>query len=121
MAKHNKTGEIGEIEARVFLQNHGYSILQTNWRFGHYELDIIAEKENELIIVEVKTRTSLEFEAPENAVGKDKIRRIVAATDEYIQLYDIDKSVRFDIISVYKGIDDCIIDHIEDAFYPPIM
>lgn len=121
MAKHNKTGKEGEIEARRFLQKKGYAILHENWRFGHYELDIVAQKDDQLIIVEVKTRTSSEFEAPEDAVNISKIRRIIYATDEYLQQFDIDLPVRFDIISIYKNDGNYLIDHIEDAFYPPIL
>ncbi len=121
MAKHNKTGKEGEEEARIYLQKQHYEILHTNWRFGHYELDIVAKKDNELIIVEVKTRTSNEFGLPEDAVGKGKIRRIVAAADEYMQLNDIDIPVRFDIISICHSAKGHEIEHIEDAFYPPIM
>lgn len=121
MAEHNKTGKEGEEEARIHLQKQGYIIRHVNWRFGHYELDIVAEKNNELIIVEVKTRSSMEFESPEDAVGKSKIKRIVAATDEYMQVNNIDMSVRFDIIAICRSSKGSRIDHIEDAFYPPIM
>ena len=121
MAKHNRIGEEGEVEARIFLQKKGYVIRHVNWHYGHFELDIIAETKTELVVVEVKTRTSALFESPEMAVGKAKIRRIVAAADEYIQLFDCEKTPRFDIISIYKTSEGFIIDHIEDAFYPPIM
>jgi putative endonuclease len=121
MAKHNNTGKDGEEEARVYLQKQGYAIRHVNWRFGHYELDIVAEKEEQLIVVEVKTRSSDEFEYPEDAVGNSKIKRIVAATDEYMQLNDIEMPVRFDIIAICKAPRETRINHIEDAFYPPIM
>ena len=121
MAQHNDTGKEGEEDARIFLQKKGYKILHSNWRYGHYELDIVAEKDNELIIVEVKTRTSTEYELPEDAVTTKKIKRIVAAADEYIQLNDIDLPARFDIIAIYKTSKGTEIEHLEDAFYPPIM
>ena len=121
MAQHNNTGKEGEEEARIYLQKQGYRILHSNWRYGHYELDIVAEKDNELIFVEVKTRTSTDYEAPEDAVTKPKIKRIVAAADEYIQLNNIELPPRFDIISVYKTSKGAEIEHFEDAFYAPIM
>jgi putative endonuclease len=120
MANHNKIGIEGEDAARIFLQKQGYRILLQNWHFGHYELDIIAEKEGELVIVEVKTRSSHEFERPEDAVGKAKIRRIVAAADEYMQQNGILYPARFDIMSIFKSHDGYLIEHIVDAFYPPI-
>ena len=53
-----ETGKNGEEQALVFLKNAGYSILHCNWRFKHLEIDIVAQHNNELIIVEVKTRAT---------------------------------------------------------------
>lgn len=57
MARQNDMGREGESEARAYLVKHGYNVLHTNWHWHHYELDIIAVKEDELIVVEVKTRS----------------------------------------------------------------
>ncbi len=120
MAKHNQLGNRGEEEAKQFLINHGYTIREANWRFGHLELDIIAQKNNWLIVVEVKTRSTNFFEYPEEAVTLKKMKNIVKATNEYILLKKWEGDVRFDIISVIpqKG-NDFQIDHIEDAFLAP--
>lgn len=50
MARQNDMGREGESEARAYLVKHGYNVLHTNWHWHHYELDIIAVKEDELIV-----------------------------------------------------------------------
>ena len=110
MARQNDMGREGESEARAYLVKHGYNVLHTNWHWHHYELDIIAVKEDELIVVEVKTRSEDFLLSPEDAVDTKKIRRIVAAADAY---------VRFDIVTLIKKETGFLIDHIEDAFYAP--
>ena len=111
-------GFAGEKIAQEFLINQGYVILYTNWRFMKDEIDIIAEKENELIIVEVKTRTYNDVIQPEEAVTKQKQNFIIRATNSFIEENDIDKYVRFDIVSVIMGKTENTISHIIDAFYP---
>lgn len=120
MAQHNETGHKGEQIACEFLRNKGYTIRHTNWRSGHYELDIVASTSEELVIVEVKTRSSTKFEAPELAVDERKIRRLVYAADHYIKLFQTSLPIRFDIISILLLPEGEHIDHIPDAFYPPV-
>ena len=120
MAEHNQTGKDGEITAIEYLKSKGYQILHTNWRKGRYELDIVAKTKDELVIIEVKTRSGIPLETPEMAVDKRKINHIVFAADLYIKVFDIDLPARFDIISITGYHPNYIIDHIEDAFYPPL-
>ena len=120
MAEHNELGKDGESTAVAYLKKSGYRILHTNWRKGHFELDIVAKTEDELVIVEVKTRSEGSIIDPEDAVTNQKIRNIVAAADAYIKFFDIDLPARFDIISVIGKSPNFEIDHIEDAFYPPV-
>ncbi len=89
-------------------------------RRGHFELDIVAAKDNELIVVEVKTRSDTLFAAPEDAVDLPKIKRTVRAADAYIRLFQIDTPVRFDIITVVGNDGNFKVEHIEEAFYPPL-
>lgn len=117
MAEHNIVGNQGEKTAIRFLEQKGYRIIDTNWRKGRYELDIVAEYGNELIVVEVKARSVNSLLSPEDAVDKKKIRHIVAAADRYVKSHSLDLPVRFDIISI-KGTD---IEHLEEAFYPPVF
>lgn len=121
MAEHNELGKAGEDAAVVYLENNGYLIRHRNWRRGHFELDIIAAKDNVLVVIEVKTRSNTEFAQPEDAVDILKIRRSVRAADTYIKLFEIDSPVRFDIITVVGGKGDFKIEHIMEAFYPPLF
>ncbi len=120
MAEHNELGKEGEICAIEYLKQHGYQILHTNWFFGKLELDIVAEKDEWLIVVEVKTRSTETFEHPEEAITLPKIRRIVNAADAYIQQFELDLPTRFDVISVIPDKHGFHILHIEDAFMAPV-
>ena len=100
MAEHNEFGKEGETAAADFLTEKGYSILHRNWRCGKKELDIVAKYNNELIVVEVKSRKDIRFGNPEEAVNDRKIRHIIASTDAYLRKFAIDLPVRFDIITV---------------------
>ena len=120
MAEKYETGKQGESVARQHLEDKGYKVLETNWRFHRFELDIIATNNEELVVVEVKTRSSNYLMAPETAVDKKKIRRIVAASDAYARQHGITLPVRFDILSLIKKGQSFEIEHIEDAFLAPL-
>lgn len=120
MAEHNDLGNLGEERAKDYLISKGFHIRHCNWQFGKLELDIIAEKDEWLIIVEVKTRSTETFEHPEEAITIKKIRNIINATHEYIIQFDWMGETRFDVISVIPHGQDFIIDHIEDAFLSPV-
>jgi putative endonuclease len=117
MAEHNELGKLGEELAVEFLQKEGYEILETNWVFQKAEVDIIAKKENTLAIVEVKTRSSLDFGLPQDFVKPKKIQLLLKAVNEYVVKNDLDLEVRFDIIAVHKEGKSLVIEHLVDAFY----
>ncbi|WFB66033.1 YraN family protein [Chryseobacterium sp. WX] len=117
MAHHNDFGKIAENLAADYLQKNGYTIKARNFRFKQNEIDIIAEKDNLIIIVEVKARSTDAFMLPQEAVTKTKIKSIVSAANHYLEECHKDQEARFDIISVLP--DDkknLVIDHIKDAF-----
>ncbi len=120
MARHNELGNEGEIFAQNYLKRLGYTIKHVNWTFGKLELDIVAEKDGWLVVVEVKTRSTDTFEHPQEAITNKKIKNIVQATHEYILKYDWHGETRFDVISVIPRGQNFYIDHIEDAFLPPL-
>ena len=120
MAEHNVLGKEGEDAACAFLESHGYLIRNRNWQWRKLEIDIIAEKDNTLVIIEVKTRRNNLFGNPEEAVTDAKIRIIVRATDAYLKKFSIDLPVRFDIISVTGTTPPFHIEHLQDAFFPPL-
>ncbi len=117
MAQHNELGKQGEQIAVDFLQQKGYEILQTNWVYQKAEVDIIAKKEHVLAVVEVKTRSSLEFGLPQDFVKPKKIQLLVKAVDAFVTSKNLDLEVRFDIIAIHKNATGFNIEHIEDAFH----
>ncbi|WP_238319394.1 YraN family protein [Bacteroides propionicifaciens] len=64
MAKHNILGQKGEEEAKLYLEAHGYKIIELNWTYRHLEIDIIALKSNTLSFIEVKTRENKLYGEP---------------------------------------------------------
>lgn len=121
MAVHNTLGKVGEDIAAKYLEENGYAICERNWRKNHLELDIIATKGKELIVVEVKTRRNTDYIEPQDAVNWQKIRHIVVAADAYIKRFCMDVPVRFDIVTIVGEPGAFKIEHIKDAFYPPIF
>ena len=116
---HNELGEWGEEFATLYLVKEGYTILDRNWRYQKAELDIICKKrEEELVVVEVKTRNSDFFGDPQTFVSPGKIKNIIKAANEYVISKDLDVEVRFDIIGVLKNTKQQELKHFEDAFYP---
>ncbi|REC80550.1 YraN family protein [Chryseobacterium elymi] len=117
MANHNDFGKIAEDLAAEYLQKNGYRIVTRNFRFQKAEIDIIAEKENLIIIVEVKARSTDAFMLPQEAVTKTKIKSIVTAANHYLEEFKRNNEVRFDIISVLPDEKKKLtIEHITDAF-----
>ena len=117
MAQHNELGKKGEQLAVDFLIENSYDIVERNYRFDKAEVDIIAQKDDILAIVEVKTRSSLDFGNPQDFVKPKQIKNLVKAVDEYVTENDLDVEVRFDIIAIVKENKDYKIEHLENAFY----
>ncbi len=117
MAEHNDLGKIGEEVAVDFLEKNGYEILETNWTFQKAEVDIIALKGEVLAVVEVKTRSSIDFGLPQEFVKPKKIQLLVKAINEYVIANDLDVEVRFDIIAIHATDAAFDIEHLEAAFY----
>ncbi len=117
MATHNDTGKNGEERAQAHLRKSGYEILETNYRYGKAEIDIIARKNNTLAIVEVKTRSSDVFGAPEHFVNPKKIRLILEATNAYVSQNNLNLEISLDIISILLA-PHIRIEHIKNAYLP---
>ncbi|HNE49943.1 MAG: YraN family protein [Chitinophagales bacterium] len=113
MKNPTQIGKKGEVLAQNYLTQKGYNILLTNWRHRRSEIDIIAQDGKVVVFVEVKTRNNLAFGTPENFVDKNKIKKMQEAADAYIEQYDWQGELRFDIIAI----DNEQITHFEDAFY----
>jgi len=118
--KNITTGRIGEKIAADLLHKKGYKILETNWRFKHMEIDIIAADKSNIVFVEVKTRTSSLFGTPEEAVDEEKRRLITIAAKAYIKIKHEERNTRFDIIGILltKSGEIERISHYENAYIP---
>ncbi len=100
MAIHNELGKSGENMATEHLQSLGYEILHVNWRFSHYEIDIIAKKGKKLHFIEVKTRSTEKYGYPEQSVSKKKFNYLKKAADEYLQQHPGHPWIQYDILSI---------------------
>lgn len=119
MAEHNDTGNWGERIAMEHLVRKGYAIVDLNRRMHKYETDIIAMCGNRLIFIEVKTRTSAD-EDPVAAVDRKRMMRMAVAAHNYVLQNNIPHEVQFDIIGISGTPDSYELEHIEDAFLPPL-
>ncbi|MFT3680977.1 MAG: YraN family protein [Ferruginibacter sp.] len=100
MARHIHTGKEGELLAAAYFTQQGYRLLEQNWRYSHWEVDIIAEKNNVLHFIEVKARRSKNFGLPEEKVNNKKIQNLVNAAEEYLYQHPHWKRIQFDILSI---------------------
>lgn len=117
MAEHTDFGKQAEQHAVEYLESKGYRIVAKNFRYQKAEIDIIAEYENLLIIIEVKARANNLFIEPYEAVDKRKIKLIVSAADAFLRENPYESEVRFDIVSIIREEGNQLkIQHIENAF-----
>src|SRR5262245_46245768 len=103
MSKQSDLGKLGEKMAAEHLSKQGYTILKKNYVFGKAEVDIVAEKNNRLIFVEVKTRESDYLSDAALLVPIKKQRQIIKAADAYVKEFDLDFESQFDIIIVISN------------------
>lgn len=106
------SGKDGEEKACRYIKAKKYKIIERNYRCLYGEIDIIAELNGALIIIEVKYRKSDKFGKGYEAVNTIKQQKIIKTTEYYINEKNIKMPVRFDVISI----DDNEITHIENAF-----
>jgi len=109
-----KTGNKGERLAAEFFQEKGWDVVARNYRYGKAEIDLIIQRDDWVIFIEVKTRSSTAFGEPEDFVDGLKINRIFDAAEEWIYANDWHGHIRFDIVSVKLG-EETLIEHFEDA------
>ena len=114
--KPTEIGRMGEDLAGAFLQKKGFIILARNYRFGKAEIDIIAQKQNRLSVVEVKWRSRTDYGLPESFVTPKKQRLLVYAANHFVQTKNLDVEVSLDIISILRVKNKHIIEFIENAY-----
>lgn len=120
MAEHNESGNRAEEIALAYLRNQGYTIRETNWRYYSKEIDIIAEKDNKIIILEVKSRSERNYESVSELFSKRKMKNMVEAAEAYILKKNLFMEVRFDFFVVVFGQRGPRTEHIPGAFIPGV-
>ena len=121
MAEHNRLGQAGEQLACQWLEARGFALLHRNWRHGRDELDVVARQGDQLVVVEVKTRSTGRHGDPEEAVSPAKQRKLFRAAQAYLETFALDLDVRFDILSIVLGPEGRReVFHIPEAFYPTL-
>lgn len=120
MSESHILGQKGEEIAVSYLVKKGYKILHRNWRSGRKELDIVAEKDDYVVFIEVKTRTYDLNVPPDSPVKFEKEKSMILAANSYIQKYNITKEGRFDVIKITADGRNLKVEHIENAFYPTL-
>ncbi|MBE5756747.1 MAG: YraN family protein [Clostridiales bacterium] len=107
-------GRVGENKAVNHLKKEGYKILKTNYKTRFGEADIIAEKDETIVFIEVKTRKDSAFGAPSEAVNRTKQEKYKKVAEEFLlKNRFLERNSRFDVIEVENG----EINHIIDAFW----
>jgi len=118
MAENNRIGQEGENAAADFLQQKGYTIIARNWHYNKKEIDIVAQEGDVVVFVEVKTRSTLAFELPQEAVTPKKMRFLVEAADAFLVQRNIQLQSRFDIVTVLMEKQPQVLEHLVEAFHP---
>ena len=118
MSKQNiYLGKSGEDSALNFLKENGYKILINNYKTRLGEVDIIAYDKDTLCFIEVKTRGSLRFGSPQEAVSHFKQRQISKVALQFLKRNNLlNKKARFDVVSVIYAEDKPAFDLIKNAF-----
>ncbi len=117
MGKHNEFGKEGEQIAVDFLIKNGYKIRYQNYRYLKSEIDIIAQKEDVLAIVEVRARSNDQIISIADTITTKKIKLLVLGADHYVTENRLEVEVRFDVITILKNKRIFRIEHLESAFY----
>lgn len=118
MARHLELGKEGEELAKEFLIAKGYVILESNWRYKKAEIDLIAKKDEILVFIEVKTRSSNYYGNPEDFVNLKKLKFMAEVAPVYMEQIGHEWEIRFDIIGILKTPDGTKTTHLEDAYFP---
>ena len=109
-------GKIGEQMTAKYLTDKGSIILEHNYRRGHLEIDLIALDEDELVIVEVKSRAYDNILQPEDAVDHKKRLALIRLANEYVKTHGRKENVRFDIVTVVSKEGGAEIKHLKNAY-----
>lgn len=113
----NAFGELGERVAARWLEGQGFTVRDRRWRSGHRDIDVVAQRDDLIAFVEVKTRAAMEFGDPVEAVHVQKQRSLSRSAREWIAKHpDEQATYRFDVIGVLLKDRKVWIRHVTNAF-----
>jgi len=109
-------GTLGEDKAVAFLEENGYTILERNYHFERAEVDIIAYDQRKIILIEVKTRSTIRFEDSDQYLSKAQVDRIRMAGLAWLYERKMEGSpLRLDVITVLMNGQHEEVRHYKDA------
>lgn len=117
MSKQHGLGKWAENYAAKYLEEKGYEILVRNYRYDRAEIDIIAKHRGQIVVVEVKARSTDYFGHPQDFINRKKVAQLVKAANHYMLENELEEEVRFDAVAILKGEKGFRVEHLEDAFY----
>ena len=118
MTEKQDIGHKAEQIAADYLREKGFSILDMNWRSGSKELDIVAEKDDMIHVVEVRSLTTAFFQQPYQTIGFAKQRNLLQAVNAYMERHKVSKEVQLDVISVVFSGANYKLEYLPNAIYP---
>jgi putative endonuclease len=119
MTDRKALGDAGEQAAVELLERSGYRVLARNFRCPYGEVDVVAEREEVVAFVEVRTRSTAAWGDPSHTVSWAKQRKVTRAALHYLFTHgDLgrDRMIRFDVVSVVGRGPNASVEHIPDAF-----
>lgn len=99
----HEQGQLGENQARKYLEQQGLTFVDQNVRYPFGEIDLIMQQGKEVIFVEVKYRSKSHFGGAVNALSKKQIQRLRRSAEHYMQVNKMDVICRFDLIAIDTG------------------
>ncbi len=114
MYKRHEIGKLGEELAVKYLQQQNYKVIERNFECKQGEIDIIALDKNELVFIEVKTRTNIKFGKPAEAVDDTKQKHLIKAVKYYLYSRHLENEfVRIDVMEIYMYDNKYRVNHIK--------
>ena len=112
-----RRGDLGDDAAARYLESRGYRVLERNWRYRQWELDLICRDGDTVVFVEVQTRAAKTMGIPADGLNRKKQARLVKAASQYLTRNNLwDEPCRFDLAAVIDTGTSMDVEHIENAF-----
>lgn len=111
-------GRFGELLAKEYFKNAGYTILAENYRTLLGELDLVIKKNDTIIFVEVRTRSTISHGSPEESITRSKRERLIRLALQFCAQHCLyAQNLRFDVVAINIVGEKSEIKHISNAFF----